>query len=159
MRTGIRFPLASTLTGDNNMKNSAPVSLNKLPSLAFVGAFVACLVVMGFLSPAQAARAALPKITSSLSTTGTVQVPFDYQITASHSPASYGATNLPAGLGIDSSTGEITGSPQSTGTSTATISATNASGTGSANLTIKIAASAVPVITSSLEASGTTGTA
>ena len=118
-----------------------------------------CLLIVGFLSPAEAARATKPAITSSLTTTGTVSVAFDYQITASHSPTSYGATNLPSGLSLDTSTGEITGSPQASGTTKATISASNANGSGSATLTIKITASTIPVITSLLTASGTTGTA
>jgi len=113
---------------------------------------------MGSLSPVQAARGAKPVITSPTRTTGTVLVAFTYQISASNSPTSYSATSLPAGLGIDNSTGAITGYPLNSGKFTSTISASNARGTGSATLTFTIAGSTVPAITSSLTAAGTTGT-
>jgi hypothetical protein len=138
------------------MKNFALYSLHLSRPLSFLSALVACLVVIGFLSPVEA-KVVKPKITSTLNTTGTVLVAFTYQITASNSPTSYSSTSLPAGLGIDSSTGAITGYPLTAGESTATIRATNSKGTGSATLTFTISASSVPVITSLLTASGTTG--
>src|SRR5207244_4411989 len=67
---------------------------------------------------------------------------FNYQITASGSPTSYGATALAGtGLSINTTTGAITGTPTAAGPITSAISATNASGTGSATLTINVAAS------------------
>ncbi|MCX6210040.1 MAG: IPT/TIG domain-containing protein, partial [Bacteroidetes bacterium] len=62
-----------------------------------------------------------PVISSSLAPTGTVGIAFSYQITASGSPTSFGATGLPGGLGINTSTGAITGTPTSAGTSNVTI--------------------------------------
>ena len=101
-----------------------------------------------------------PVISSSLAQSGTVGSAFNYQITASSSPISYGATGLPGGLGINISTGVITGTPTSAGTSNVTISATNASGTGSATLVITVNSSAsAPVINSSLAQSGKVDTA
>ncbi len=101
-----------------------------------------------------------PVISSSLTSTGTVGSAFSYSITASGNPTSYGATGLPGGLGINTSTGAITGTPTSAGTSNVTISATNGSGTGSATLVITVNSSAsAPVISSSLTATGTVGTA
>ena len=78
---------------------------------------------------------------SSLTATGTVGTEFSYQIAASGSPTSYAATGLPAGLSVSTSTGAITGTPTVAATSNVTISATNASGTGSATLVITISSS------------------
>ena len=101
-----------------------------------------------------------PVISSFLAQSGMVGTAFNYQITASSSPISYGATGLPGGLGINTSTGVITGTPTVAGTSNVTISATNASGTGSATLVITVNSSAsAPVISSSLAQSGAVGTA
>jgi hypothetical protein len=90
-----------------------------------------------------------PVITSSLSASATQGVPFSYQITATNSPTSFNATGLPGGLSVNTSTGFITGTPTTVAVSTVSISATNASGTGSANLTLSVFAPGVgtPFIT------------
>jgi hypothetical protein len=51
---------------------------------------------------------------------------------------SFNATALPAGLSVNTSTGVISGTPNTTGTTSATISAINSGGTGSATLTIAV---------------------
>ena len=100
-----------------------------------------------------------PVITSPTTASGGVGSAFSYQIVASNSPASYGVTGtLPAGLSLNASTGEISGTPSATGTSSVTISATNAGGTGTAALSITITQPA-PVISSSLTATGSVGSA
>ncbi len=101
---------------------------------------------------------AAPVITSATTANGTVGTAFSYQITATNSPTSYGATGLPAGLSVNTTSGLISGTPTASGTSTVTLSATNAGGTGHATLTLTIAVAA-PVITSATTASGTVGTA
>ncbi len=81
-----------------------------------------------------------PAITSAGSASGTIGSAFSYQITATNSPTSFNATGLPAGLSVNTSGGLISGTPGSAGTFSVTISATNGSGTGSATLTLSIAA-------------------
>ncbi len=81
-----------------------------------------------------------PSITSASAASGTVGGSFSYQITATNSPTSYGATALPAGLTLNTSTGLISGTPTVAGTSTVTLTATNAGGTGTASMSLAIAA-------------------
>ncbi len=70
----------------------------------------------------------LPVITSAAAADAAVEYPFTYQITASGLPLSYGATGLPAGLSVNTSTGLITGIPGTAGTVTFNVTATNVAG-------------------------------
>jgi hypothetical protein len=75
--------------------------------------------------------------------TGAVALPFGYQVEfqpeSYRRPASFSATNLPAGLSIDVVTGLISGSPSAAVTNRAiTVTATNAGGSDSVNTTITI---------------------
>ena len=97
-------------------------------------------------------------VTSVLTATGTDRSPFSYQITANNSPIGYGAANLPPGLGVNISSGVLSGAPATTGTFLITISAFNVSGTTSAILTLSVAPTA-PLITSTLGVTGTNGAA
>jgi uncharacterized protein YhjY with autotransporter beta-barrel domain len=100
-----------------------------------------------------------PVITSPLTASGGVAVPFNYQITATQPPhASYNATGLPAGLSVNTATGAITGTPLVGGTFNVTITASNATGPGDAVLVLTISDNP-PVITSAGTASGQTGAA
>jgi phosphatidylinositol-3-phosphatase len=86
------------------------------------------------------ARFFAPSITSALRATATVGSPFRYQITASNSPTSYGATGLPSGLTLNTTTGLISGTPSANGSYSVTLKATNSSGTGSATLALTVGA-------------------
>src|SRR5205823_3760280 len=102
---------------------------------------------------------ATPVIQPPFTATGQVGVAFSYTITATNSPTSYNATVLPASvltaaLSVNTSTGLISGTPTTAGTSSVTISATNAGGTGSATLVITINPAA-PVIQPPFTATGT----
>jgi hypothetical protein len=86
----------------------------------------------------------VPVITSAGTATGTVGTSLTFNVTASNAPTSYAATGLPAGLTINSGTGAITGTPTAAGAFTASVTATNVSGTGAAaNLAFTIAAAPV----------------
>jgi len=80
----------------------------------------------------------LPPVVSSNSSVATVGIPYSYSITATNSPVSYAVSSLPAGLSLNSSTGVISGTPLTAGTYTITLSATNANGTGTSSLILKI---------------------
>lgn len=104
---------------------------------------------------------AVPVITSPLTASGTVGVPFDYTITADGEPApdTFGAVPLPTGLVLDPEIGVISGTPTVDGETPVDISATNEAGTGNATLVITIAAVPVetPEITSPLNVSAQLG--
>jgi hypothetical protein len=71
--------------------------------------------------------------------------PLSFQVAANNGPTLYGATGLPTGLSINTTTGLISGTATENGTFIATISAANSAGTGYANLTITVAAAASDV--------------
>jgi PKD repeat protein len=108
-----------------------------------------------------AAAAVTPVITNNPSTgsPATVGTPFSYTIPASNTPTSFSASPLPAGLSLNTSTGVISGTPTTAGTTVVTLGATNSAGTGSSTLTITVASStAAPVFVSPTTAPGTSGT-
>jgi hypothetical protein len=83
-----------------------------------------------------------PVITSADILTSSVGQTFTYQIIATNSPTSFNVVGaLPAGLSFTSATGQISGTPTTAGTTTVTIGATNAGGTGTKLLTFKITSS------------------
>lgn len=90
----------------------------------------------------------VPAITSSLAASATYGSAIGtYTITATHSPTSYNATGLPAGLSVDTNTGQITGTPTTTTGSpfSITLSATNGDGTDTATLVLTVAQAALTV--------------
>jgi hyaluronate lyase len=80
-----------------------------------------------------------PVITSNPEMVAINGKPLSFQVTADNIPTSFDATGLPPGLSINALSGVISGTPTQSGTYTATISATNSTGTGYANLTITVA--------------------
>jgi hypothetical protein len=84
------------------------------------------------------AAASAPTITSILTSSGTVGTPFNYATVASGTPTSYAASGLPSGLSINTSTGVISGTPTTSGSSSVTLSATNATGTDTKTLELTV---------------------
>src|SRR5206468_12086657 len=80
------------------------------------------------MSLATTAFAAKPNLNANSDATGTVGVVFPtYQIQATNGPIlSYDASPLPAGLSVNTSTGQITGTAGATGVTNVTLSARNA---------------------------------
>jgi uncharacterized repeat protein (TIGR03803 family) len=64
----------------------------------------------------------------------------NYQIMALNGPTIYGASGLPGGVGVNTASGLISGTPTVGGTYNTTMIATNGSGTGSATLVITVQA-------------------
>jgi hypothetical protein len=67
-------------------------------------------------------------ITSATTASATVNVPFTYQMTATNSPIGYVAVNVPAGLTINTSNGQISGTPTAAGSVAIDLSAINSAG-------------------------------
>lgn len=80
---------------------------------------------------------AVPVVTSATITEG-ISLSFSYQIIATNTPTSYGATGLPSGLSLDTATGIISGDVSVLGTYTVPVTGTNACGTGDGTITITI---------------------
>jgi hypothetical protein len=81
----------------------------------------------------------VPAITSSLNVTGGEEQPnFDYLITANNTPNAIWASGLPAGLTVNTNTGEIAGSPLYAGSYNIPLFAANAWGVGTATLQLTI---------------------
>lgn len=89
-------------------------------------------------------EAEAPAITSPLGVTVMFGESISYQTTASGYPHAFGASNLPTGLSINTTTGMITGSVAVAGVYTATVTATNTVGTGSASMVFTISNAPVP---------------
>ena len=98
-----------------------------------------------------------PAITSTLTASGTANIPFSYQITATNSPSGYNASGLPSGLTVNTGSGAITGTPAVSGVSTVSLSARNQYGTGTASLTLTVTTSAVVISTPLFSISGPFG--
>ena len=83
-----------------------------------------------------------PVIMSPSSAVAVQGQPFSFQIVVNNPAQSFGASNLPAGLSIDTSSGLISGTPSTAGTSSIGLSAVNQSGTGTASWSLVVQADA-----------------
>jgi hypothetical protein len=83
---------------------------------------------------------AVPSITSAGSAFANTDRDFRFRVAASNDPISFAVTGLPDGLSLDRKTGVISGLPLRTGTAKLTVSARNAVGVGSAEVTLTVGA-------------------
>jgi outer membrane protein assembly factor BamB len=95
----------------------------------------------------------IPVITSPLTATVALGGNFSYTIQATGSPGTFGASNLPANLGVDTYTGVISGTPETLGNFNIPISAANNYGAGNAVLVLTVFDPNVPVIAGTSPAS------
>ncbi|MES2775587.1 MAG: LamG-like jellyroll fold domain-containing protein [Bacteroidota bacterium] len=91
-----------------------------------------------------AAPAGAAEITSATGADGIINTTFTYNTTATGNPTAYTATGLPDGLSINNITGAISGMPTTLGTYTVTLTATNASGTSTFILIIRVTNNVAP---------------
>ena len=94
-----------------------------------------------------------PVVTSAATASAQQGTAFTYQITATNSPTSFGATGLPTGLTVDPATGLISGTPMENGAFAVNLSATNATGAGTAVLTLTVT-EITPVVTVAVSGDG-----
>lgn len=112
-------------TGTLSSKDSEVTVLRTTPTIQFTANVSGA---KGKTIHAAFSLVAAPQITSNLNLVGVTGSPVSYQIACDTSGVTYGATGLPPGLSINTTTGVITGVPTVGGTYTATLSATNGSG-------------------------------
>ncbi len=82
-----------------------------------------------------------PTILSLLKAYGAVGTPFNYQITATRNPTTFGTSALPVGLTLDPVTGIISGTPTVEFNGPITVTAEGDTGVGSASITFSISSS------------------
>jgi len=122
--------------GSSTVAAQSPISLS---GGAFSAAVPARSLVTYVIKPSGTGGNTVT-VTSPGNQTGIVGTPASVPVQASDSAAgqtlTYGATGLPAGLSINSSTGLISGTPSATASSTVTVTATDTTGaSGSATFT------------------------
>jgi type VI secretion system secreted protein VgrG len=107
----------------------------------------------GCPTPGTPSQTTAPTITSGAPTTATAGTPYSYTVTATGTPTpTFTATGLPAGLTLNGTTGVISGTPTTPGTSRVTITASNGTApadTTSVTITVRAAAptaSPAPVV-------------
>ncbi len=90
--------------------------------------------------------AAVPALTSAATASCTAGQSFTYAAVLTGAVGDYGASGLPAGLGLNAATGVISGTPASAGTYAITLSGTNGAGTSSVTFTLTVNAPAPEVV-------------
>jgi hypothetical protein len=146
--TGILNPTSFSASGLPNGLNVNTTNgvISGTPLVS--GAFIVTLGTMNLCASASTnltlnISSSVPVITSATTATGQEESAFNYTIRATQTPTSFGAANLPQGLTVNPASGVISGSPLYAGIYTATISATNVWGVGTASLQLTISNAAI----------------
>lgn len=84
----------------------------------------------------QRGEAKYPLIEGPVTASATIGRPFRLQLAVRNAPAVFSAQNLPAGLHLNDSTGEITGVPTAPGPHAVVVTATNTAGASTAELAL-----------------------
>ena len=94
-----------------------------------------------------------PTITTTTLPNGTVGTSYSQTLAADNNPTEWTVTvgSLPDGLTLNQSTGEISGTPTTAGSSTFTVTAKNSAGSASKDYTLNIKSATVPVTGVTLE--------
>lgn len=96
-----------------------------------------------------------PVVTGARTASGTAFDSFSFQVAAENNPTRFAASGLPDGLSCDPSTGLISGKPTIPGSFSVVVTASNASGDGSAPLALAVSKNPnAPAITGNLSAAG-----
>ncbi len=98
------------------------------------------LVGDAFTVTINVATPSAPVVTSPLTANGVFGQAFSYQITATNSPVSFGASPLDPGVSVNAVTGLVSGTPTAAGVFNVTVSATNPGGTGMQVVQVTISA-------------------
>ena len=131
----LTIPEGSTLTTKGNLTNNGTI-VNKG-------------TLNGDLTGGTGTVVNAPAITTDSLPEGTVNQPYTATLTATGNNIAWSVSgDLPAGLTLDTSTGTISGTPTTVGTSTLTVKATNSAGDASKQFSLTI--NAVPVTSVSL---------
>lgn len=146
------LPAGLTLNTSTGAISGAPTTSGTTPTTLSASNLVGASsgFVLNFtITPTTVPTVTAPLVASPTATGAVGAAITPVQITATNLPiTSYGATGLPGGLSVNVS-GQLVGTPTVSGDFSITLTATNASGTGStAATTIRINPNAVPVVTS-----------
>ena len=133
------LPTAAVEVGSMNMTSNS-LTANRELGIILNDTGVENVIESTFNADFNGTAANTVTVTSPGNQTGTVGTAASLQIGASDSASgqtlTYGASGLPAGLSINSSTGLISGTPTASGTSSVTVTATDTTGaSGSASFT------------------------
>lgn len=132
----LTFPFLSVRHWGENIQGTWTVTISD-PTVNNAGTLQD--VKLEFYGTRATPLAATPVVTSPSNVTGRQGRLITYQITANNNPASFSATNLPAGLNLNTTTGLISGTTAASGSIAITVSAINGAGTGTQNVTLDIA--------------------
>jgi len=159
--TGTNFVTGATtvnfgVTAGTNVSVSSATSLTVTSPAESANTVDLRVTTAGGISATSAADQftydAAPSVTNAnLTASGTYGTAFaGYTITASAAGVTFSATGLPTGLSVNSSTGQITGTPTQSGMFNVTLGATNTGGTGNATLVLTISQATAGVVLSGL---------